>query len=227
MSLRRARQHSSSPNLAEQLAPLAWSPDRRLVLASASPQRQQILRDFGVEFEARPTHVDELSVGDPDLVALSNARAKAEAGRAALSEAERDFCVVLAADTVVALGGTVYGKPRDAAQARQYLTELSSAAHQVIGAIVVIDVDGVARETLVCTEVAFRNLSADEISSQVARGEWQDRAGGYAIQLSGDEMVAEIGADRLNVVGLSIVALGGLVQGLLPAGSVAPDRYTD
>lgn len=221
------RLRSSSLSLADTLAPLVWNPAWRLVLASASPQRSEILSGLGIDFEARPTAADELSAGDPVEVALANAVAKAEAGRAALSAEERESCVVLAADTVVALGEKIYGKPADAEQARCYLTELSSAAHEVIGGIALIDVDGARRTTLARTEVEFLPLSAEQIAEQIDLDEWQNRAGGYAIQLSGDEMVARIGEDRLNVVGLSVSALGGLVQGLLPTGSSAPDRYTD
>lgn len=197
------------------------------MLASASPQRSEILSGLGIDFEVRPTAADELSAGDPVEVALANAVAKAEAGRAALSAEERESCVVLAADTVVALGERIYGKPADAEQARRYLTELASAAHEVIGGIAIIDVDGVRRTTLARTEVEFLALSAEQVAEQIDLNEWQNRAGGYAIQLSGDQMVARIGDDRLNVVGLSVTALGGLVQGLLPSGSSAPNRYTE
>lgn len=212
--------------MADKPAALVWNPAWRLVLASASPQRQEILAELGIDFDLRPTAAEELSHGDPSEVALANALAKAEAGRAALSNQERGRCVVLAADTVVALSGKIYGKPKDAQQARQYLTELSSQAHEVVGGIALLGVDGVARTTLARTEVEFRPLSAEQVAAQIALGEWQGRAGGYAIQLSGDQMVSRIGEDRLNVVGLSLEALGSLVQGLLPAGSSAPDRYT-
>jgi len=218
---------SSSPSLADTSAPLVWNPAWRLVLASASPQRSEILSGLGIDFDPRPTDVEELSAGEPAAVALANAVAKAEAGRAALSAAERASSVVLAADTVVALGEKIYGKPADAEQARRYLTELSSAAHEVIGGIALIDVDGVGRTALARTEVEFLPLTAQQIDQQIALDEWQERAGGYAIQLSGDKMVARIGDDRLNVVGLSVTALGGLVQGLLPNGSAGPNRYTD
>lgn len=197
------------------------------MLASASPQRSEILSGIGINFDARPTAADELSEGDPAEVALANAVTKAEAGRAALSAEERASSVVLAADTVVSLAGRIYGKPADAAQARRYLTELAAEAHEVIGGIALIDTNGVTRTATARTEVEFHRLTAEQIEAQIALGEWQDRAGGYAIQLSGDQMVSRIGEDRLNVVGLSLEALGSLVQGLLPAGSSAPNRYTE
>lgn len=204
--------------MADRRPPLLWQSGSKLVLASASPQRAEILRSHGVTVDVRPSAVVELQEGDPAGVALANARAKAQAGRAALSSAEATTHVVLGADTLVALGSQIYGKPVDQQQARQFLTELSSAPHEVIGAIVVIDSDGVSREAVTHTDVEFRDLTAAEIDSQVSLGEWEGRAGGYAIQLSGDDLVARIGPDRLNVVGLSIVALNGLVQGLLPSG---------
>jgi len=212
--------------LTEQPAQLVWDAAWRLVLASASPQRSEILSALGVDFDLRPPQTEELSDGDPAEVALANALAKAQAGRTALSDQERARCIVLGADTVVTLAGKIYGKPTDAGQAGQYLTELSSAAHEVIGGIALIDINGVARTALARTEVEFHSLSAEQIEAQVALGEWQGRAGGYAIQLSGYQMVARVGEDRLNVIGLSVDALGGLVQGLLPAGSSALDRYT-
>ena len=197
------------------------------MLASASPQRREILSEAGLEFDPRPTAAEELSQGDPEEVALANALSKGEAGRAALGAEERSNTVVLAADTVVALDGRIYGKPASAEQARQYLTELAAAAHEVIGGIALIDVDGFARTAVARTEVEFLPLTPARVDAQIALGEWQDRAGGYAIQLSGDQMVARMGDDLLNVIGLSLEALGGLVQGLLPTGSSAPNRYTD
>uniref|UniRef100_A0A6J5YYW7 Unannotated protein n=1 Tax=freshwater metagenome TaxID=449393 RepID=A0A6J5YYW7_9ZZZZ len=212
--------------MAEPTEPLRWQDGWTLVLASGSPQRSEILRSCGLKVDVRPTGADELDQGEPHVVAAANARAKAQAGRAGLTAAERERSVVLGADTLVALDGKIYGKPADEQQARDYLTELARAPHEVVGAITVIDPFGNAFEAVVTTMVEFRPLTPDEIAEQVALGEWEGRAGGYAIQLSGDRMVADIGEDRLNVVGLSLTALNGLVQGLLPAGSDGFERYT-
>ncbi len=216
----------SSLSLAEQGGPLQWDPAWRLVLASASPQRAAILQQAGVEAVVRPTEVVEETDGAPADVALANAVAKARAGRAALSDGERGGSLVLSADTVVALGQRILGKPADRDQAAQYLRALSASSHAVLGGVAVISPAGELRTAIVSTAVRFRELSAEDVADYVDGGEWRGRAGGYAIQLSGDRFVSELGPDELNVVGLSLTALASLVQGLLPAGIVTSGRYT-
>ena len=93
--------------------PLRWTRENRLILASASPQRTQILHQLRIPHEVRPTEAPELESGEPFAVAAENARRKGRAGRDALGVAESALAVVLACDTVVALDGRVYGKPAD------------------------------------------------------------------------------------------------------------------
>jgi septum formation protein len=129
-------------------------------------------------------------------VAEANARRKASAVPGAL---------VLGADTVVALDGVIYGKPRDDAQARDYLGRLNGRTHEVVGAIALAR-DGEVEATAVeVTHVTFRTRTDHEIAQYVATGEWVGRAGGYAIQEEGGSFMVEgIEGDYLNVVGLPL-----------------------
>lgn len=154
-------------------------------------------------FEARPTDAEELEEGDPHVVALENARRKAQAARAAAPADAH----VLAVDTVVALDGAVYGKPADEDAARATLRALGGRTHQVVGGIVLDD-----RATVAVTNVAFRDLDDALIDWYVATGEWRERAGGYAIQGRGAALVRAIAGDYLNVVGLPVAALMDLLE---------------
>ncbi|CAB4931268.1 unannotated protein [freshwater metagenome] len=163
----------------------------------------------------RPTHVAELEAGEPAAVAQENARRKAQAARAALHPTHDASAVVLACDTVVALDGVVYGKPQDAADAQRILGALAGRTHEVLGALAIAAPDGVLRERTQRTRVTFAALSAGQIEAYVETQEWAGRAGGYAIQGLGAVLVECIEGDYLNVVGLPVPALRGLVQGLV------------
>ena len=142
-------------------------------------------------------------------MAEANARRKAAAVPGAL---------VLGADTVVALDGVVYGKPRDEAQAREYLGALNGRTHEVVGAIALARDGEVVATAVETTKVTFRRRSEDEIAQYVATGEWAGRAGGYAIQEEGGSfMVERIDGDYLNVVGLPLERLKSLLNRLISA----------
>jgi nucleoside triphosphate pyrophosphatase len=186
---------------------------RGLILASASPQRRAILEQAGIAFEVRPSDVEELAEGEPRAVAAENARRKAlaiagdairEAARAATAERGP---MVLGADTLVTLDGAILGKPQDAAQAVEFLARLAGRTHQVVGAIALAREGEVLAEAVDVTDVTFRALTAAEIEDYVALGEWQGRAGGYAIQGRGATLVRGIVGDYLNVVGLPLARL--------------------
>ena len=180
-----------------------------LVLASASPQRRALLTQLGVAFEVHPAGVEELGHGDPEAVALENARRKADAVVAALGgDPPRR---VLGVDTVVALDGEVFGKPEDERHAAATLARLSGRTHRVISGLV-LRPDG---ERTVVTHVTFRPLTPDQITRYVATGEWRGRAGGYAIQERGAWLVKRIDGDYANVVGLPVAALLDLAPDLL------------
>jgi septum formation protein len=169
-----------------------------LILASASPQRRAILTQVGLPFTVVPSGVEEVAVGEPRAIAAENARRKALAVPGAL---------VLGADTLVAVDGEVLGKPRDAAQARAYVARLAGREHEVVGGIALARDGAVVAEAVEVTTVVFRQLSAAEVAAYVSRGEWQGRAGGYAIQGRGAALVRSIAGDYLNVVGLPLARL--------------------
>lgn len=177
----------------------------KLLLASASPRRAEILARLGVKFEVVPAHVQELEAGDPLEVARENALRKAGAVSGE---------VVVAADTVVAKGERLLGKPRDAEQAREWLEALSGLTHRVVGGLCVVR-DGTRRTAVEVTEVTFRRLAPAEVDWYVESGEWEGKAGGYAIQGRGAALVERIDGDYLNVVGLPLPALLHLIPDLL------------
>jgi septum formation protein len=181
----------------------------QLILASRSPQRSAILRRLGVSFEVRPSDVPELESGEPEDVALENALRKARVvHRRGSGE------TVLGVDTLVTLGGRIYGKPADEYAARETLRALSGATHTVISGLALIGQDSelvaVAR-----TRVVMREFPAQLIEWYLARGEWSGRAGAYAIQGAGAALVREIRGDYENVVGLPVAKLLDICPELL------------
>ncbi len=181
-----------------------------LVLASASPQRRAILAQVGIPFEARPTGATELEAGDPLEVVAENARRKARAAPAGPDE------LVLGADTLVAAAGTLLGKPRDEPDARAHLRRLAGQEHRVCGGIALARGGEVVAEGMEVTRVRFRPLDEALIEWYLATGEWQGRAGAYAIQGAGAVLVAGIDGDYLNVVGLPLARLLDMAPYLLP-----------
>jgi nucleoside triphosphate pyrophosphatase len=174
-----------------------------LTLASGSPQRAEILRKLGLEFEIVVSGVDELSGGDPEVEVLENARLKARGVSGA--------GMVIACDTDVVLDGRALGKPAAADESRRYLDRMSGRAHTVMSGLVVL-LDGEERSGLDRTTVVFRDLSEAEKERYVAFGEWQGRSGGYAIQTLGSTLVERVEGSVSNVVGLPV----GLLFELAP-----------
>jgi septum formation protein len=181
---------------------------RRLILASASPQRRAILEQIGIPFEARPANVDEAGEGDPAQVAEANARMKAEAVAGAGE-------LVLGADTLVAVDGDILGKPAGEEQARAYLERLSGRSHEVVGGFALAEHGDVVVVGVQRTTVTFRAATAGLLDWYLATGEWQGRAGGYAIQGAGAALVTDVEGDYLNVVGLPLARLLDLRPDLL------------
>jgi septum formation protein len=177
----------------------------RLILASRSPQRRAILEQLGVPFEVVVPDVVEIEVGDPTELALENARRKALAVGGEL---------VLGVDTVVALDGRIYGKPASKTEARDTLRALSGRVHTVISGVCVRR-GGASLAESAETQVRFRELGQALLDWYLASGEWQERAGGYAIQGRGAALVGGIEGDYSNVVGLPVPTLLGLLPGLL------------
>jgi septum formation protein len=173
-----------------------------LVLASASPRRLALLEQVGIRPDrVLPADVDETPrPGErPRHLALRLARSKAEAASPAAGAGE----VVLAADTVVALGRRMLGKPASSGEAERFLRLLSGRRHRVITAVVAGD--GAAwRERVVETVVRFKRLADAEIAAYLASGEWQGKAGGYAIQGRAGAFIPWIGGSYSAVVGLPL-----------------------
>jgi septum formation protein len=188
----------------------------RLVLASGSPQRRAILDDLGLAFEVRVSDVAEEDEGAPRAVASENALRKA----LAVAEGAAPEDLVIGCDTLVATDGSdisapsvIWGKPSDAGHARATLRHLSGRTHEVVSGLALVQ-DGEVRSATEITEVTFRALSDAEIDWYVATGEWQGRAGAYAIQQRGAVLVNRIAGDYLNVVGLPVAALLTMRQDL-------------
>jgi septum formation protein len=182
-------------------------PAASLILASASPQRRAILEQIGVTFEVRVPSVEEVSEGPAAEVALENAYRKA----AAIAPAELP---VLGVDTVVSLGRELFGKPHDAGHAAEMLAALAGRRHVVVSGVCLIEGERV-RTAAAHTTVEFRVLDGAAIAAYVRTGEWEGRAGAYAIQGRGATLVERIEGDYLNVVGLPVPTLLDLASGLI------------
>jgi septum formation protein len=179
----------------------------RIILASASPRRQELLGLTGLTFEILPSEVDEGEVaGEPAEVARRLAERKAEDVAARHPDA-----LVLGADTIVTLDGAILGKPRDAGDACRMLTLLSGRTHQVITGIALRG-PGVAVSDAVSTDVTFRSLTPREIAAYVATGEPMDKAGAYALQGHAALFTPEIRGDYANVIGLPLCRLTDLLR---------------
>jgi septum formation protein len=176
--------------------------NRRLILASASPRRRALLEQVGIAFEVSPADDAEgprLDGETPADYARRSAELKAIAVSRTVPEA-----LVLGADTVVALGDRVLGKPVDAADAARMLAALSGRRHWVHTGISVAFGARALRSEVVSTEVSFRELSSDEIGAYVATGEPLDKAGAYGIQGRGALLVDRVNGCYFNVVGLPL-----------------------
>ena len=195
-----------------------------LILASGSPQRRALIEALGVEFEVRPSEVEELDEGEPRELVLENALRKA---LAALAEAP-ERALVLGADTAVVLDGRIRGKPADATQAREHLRVLSGRTHDVLSGLVVLGPIGEAGERRERTgversRVTFRDLDDALLERYIAAGEWRGRAGAYAVQGLGSALVERVDGELANVIGLPV----GLLLRLAPELDRAPGRDPD
>ncbi len=195
----------------------------RLILASASPRRRELLERLGVPFEVRPSGIEEpLPPGVPaPVLATSLARAKAADVAARLRAAGDTAALVLGADTLVVLDGRPLGKPVSRSDARAMLRALRGRSHEVVTAVVLRDVDPAGRELTeaVVSQVLMRAYTDDEIDAYVATGEPDDKAGAYAVQGAGGHLVSRVDGCYTNVVGLPLRTTARLLQafGLAPA----------
>ena len=180
----------------------------RLILASASPRRRELLGRLGIAPNAiSPADIDEtpLKTELPRDYAKRMAREKAEA-------AASDESFVLAGDTVVAAGRRILPKAEDEATARRCLELLSGRRHTVLSAIALRSPDGTIRERLSETVVIFKRLSVEEIDAYIASGEWDGKAGGYAIQGIAEGLIKRIQGSHSAVVGLPLYETRALLK---------------
>ena len=172
----------------------------RLVLASASPRRRDLLARIGVV-------PDEIAAAEIDETPLRGELPARHACRMAAEKAaavSRPGALVLAADTVVAAGRRILPKAEDEETARSALALLSGRRHRVLSAVTLIDAEGRARHRLSTSVVAFKRLSPEELDAYLASGEWRGKAGGYAIQGRAEALVRMISGSHSGVVGLPL-----------------------
>ena len=180
----------------------------RLILASASPRRLDLLKRIGVVPDAVcPAEIDETPLKG-ELPARHAARLAA-AKAAAVAE---PGALTLGADTVVAAGRRILPKAEDEATARAALSLLSGRRHRVLSAVTLIDGDGKARHRLSTSIVTFKRLSEEELAQYLASGEWRGKAGGYAIQGRAEALVRAMSGSHSGVVGLPLFETRALLR---------------
>ena len=195
-----------------------------LILASGSPRRRQLLEQLGLTFTVRSSDVDEsVSPGlTPAQVVESLSARKGEA----VAQLSQPGDLILSADTVVALEGTILGKPRSREEAAAMLSALSGRTHQVYTGVTLLQ-DGRRLTGHEVTAVTFRPLSPEEIAAYVSTGEPMDKAGAYGIQGLGALLAERLEGDYFNVMGLPLCRLGQMLSrfGVHPLeAAMAPQR---
>lgn len=194
----------------------------RLILASASPRRRELLSRLGLPFEVRPSGIDEVLTREVDAPALATALARAKARDIAdqVRAAGDGPVLILGADTLVVLDGRPLGKPGSRDEARAMLRALRGRSHEVVTAVALIEVPGGREVTeTVTSRVLMRPYGDPEIDAYVATGEPDDKAGAYAVQGVGGQLVARVEGCFENVVGLPLETTARLLRlfGLSPA----------
>ena len=183
-----------------------------LILASASPRRVELLAQIGVvPDKIIPADIDEtpLKAESPRELALRVALLKARA-----IQAQHPDCAILAADTVVAVGHRIFGKPDDVEHARKMLQTLSGRAHTVIGGLCLVTPNGKQVLKAISTSVTFKRLDSAELQGYLEDGEWQGKAGAYAIQGRAGAFVRRLNGSYSNVVGLALHETANALKGL-------------
>jgi septum formation protein len=188
------------------------APAPPLLLASTSPQRRAILEQLGLPFDVVEPRYEEQTPPAGDAVELVRRHAQGKARSLADEAGDRP---VVGVDTAVVLGGRIFGKPGDAAEAQEMLDQLSGRTHLVVSGLCLVTPawEAVEHEA---TRVTFRPLTARDLAGYLASGEWEGRAGAYAIQGRGAALVRRIEGDYLNVVGLPAALLVRLLADRFP-----------
>lgn len=190
----------------------------RLVLASASPRRRELLGALGVDFDVIPSQIDETPL--PGETPFQTQRRVTHDKAATVAKGlGDDRHLVVACDTTVLLEGDMLNKPADAAEARAMLGRLRGRAHEVRSCLVVAR-DGVAQAAEVASKVRMRDYADAEVDAYIATGDPFDKAGAYAVQHPEFRPVAEIAGCPLNVMGLPLCRLRGMLPDLPECGPV-------
>jgi septum formation protein len=193
---------------------------RRLILASASPRRRELLERVGFSLEVRPADIDETERPGEDPAAYVARLARAKVDEIARTSGARDpDAWVLAADTTVTIDGAILGKAADAADAAAMLRRLSGRVHQVMTAFAIAGGGGRRRDAVVSSDVAMVELDAPALDDYLASGEWRGKAGAYAIQGIAAALVREVRGSVTNVIGLP---LAEVIAALRELGGPAP-----
>ncbi len=192
---------------------MAAHTESRLVLASASPRRLELLTRIGTRPDAAiPADIDETPRKGERPRALVHRLAQTKATIVAAGEGAGDF--VIAADTIVALGQRVLGKAADWDEAEAFLRLLSGRSHQVLTGLCVISPEGRMSSRIVMSRVRFKRLTDDEISTYLVSGEWDGKAGAYAIQGLAAGFVRTINGSYTSIVGLPLYETRAMLEGL-------------
>jgi septum formation protein len=187
----------------------------KLILASSSPRRAEILRDAGIAFEIRAANVEETPLPSENAESMVARLAESKARAVAESLDPNISAIVIGADTAVELDGKIFGKPCDAEDAHRMITALSGRTHKVLTGICVLRLpDKFTKSAVESTAVTFAPLAPSEIESYVASGEPFDKAGGYAIQGLAGRYIPGIEGCYFNVVGLPLARLYALLKEL-------------
>ena len=183
----------------------------RLLLASASPRRREILENLGFEFEVLPSNVDESEVPWNDPVESAKLLAEIKGVDAQMTRPRK---TIIAADTIVLCEGQVMGKPNGPEEAAEMLGTLSGVMHEVVTGIALITPPNIRIIEAESTKVFFRELRPEEISRYVGTREPFDKAGAYAIQGYASAFIEKIEGDYFNVVGLPVARLFSMFRKL-------------
>ena len=198
----------------------------RIVLASKSPRRREILSMLGLKFDIVSADADESSeLTDPAQLVRELSLRKARATKALLEQRGEwnDDTLIIASDTVVAAEGAILGKPRDEADAARMLTLLSGSTHQVISGVSLL-YGARERADFDATSVHFCDMTSAEIEDYVSSGEPMDKAGAYAVQGLASVYIKGLEGDYFNVVGLPVHKLNTMLCELLGVGLLALGR---
>lgn len=181
----------------------------RIILASGSPRRKELLRYIVNDFEIKPSNAEENATGTPAEVVKKLSLLKAKS--VFELEEDKNGLVVIGSDTIVVYDGEILGKPKDHDDAKRMLSMLSKKVHKVYTGIAIVG-KGISEAEYISTEVLFDELSEDEIEEYIATGDPMDKAGSYGIQSCGGKFIKSIEGDWSAVMGLPLNATYRLLK---------------